>query len=249
MTQINSGNRREAVSLRSKEAMSSMSIALTDYIPDASWRLRVEVEVHDGGRFALGAVDTVPTNALAVRNPNRVVAICSVPGARNWYVYHELLAGTPTPGHSEIYADIKLSEVEEYGAGCCPIAPIPGTSVDVGDTDNQGPVGGPPIGTRLTLYTGSGFALAADAAYLGVGADPTFLQLHDAGASDPVSTASMIGIGYPYALPTDQTLILEWAPGRRFKRGFTLALSLAQNTFVGTAETISAFGQWSVWHD
>lgn len=254
MAQINSAGKREPVSFQTKDVRSSISICMTEYTPDASWRLRIEVEVEDGGRFVLGAVDTIQPRFRLIRNPNQIVAVCSVPNARNWYVYHELLTGTPQPGHSQVFAEMKMSVAPEYAAGCCPLVAIPGHSIDIEEIDSQSPVGGPPIGPRLTLHTGPGWALWADVAYLGGPVEmevPSFVQLHDAGVSDAVSTATMDGIGYPFmSTPINfQTQRLPWKPGRRFRKGFTLALSSTQNTFTAKAADISAFGHWAIDHD
>jgi len=249
MAQINSAGRREPVSFQTKDARSSISICMTEYTPDASWRLRIEVEVEDGGRFVLGAIDTIQPRFRAIRNPNQIVAVCSVPNARNWYVYHELLTGTPEPGHSQIFAEMKMSVAQEYAAGCCQLVPIPGHSIDIETVDSQSPTGGPVVAPRITLVSGPGFALAADVGYLGIGADPALVQLHDAGATDAIATATMLTIGYPFLLPATQTILLQWDPGIRFLRGFTLALSLTQATFTASAETIVAKGQWALDHD
>lgn len=247
MSLISSGMRHEAVDFTQKACRGSMAIMLTDYSPDASWRLQVHVETADGGWFYLGAVDTIPPLASPTRTQNRLIAVASIPGALNWKVYAELLVGTPSRNTTEVRAEMKMSSAEEYAAGCCPLVAIPGNSVNIG-IGSQTPTGAPPVGQRITLYTGSGFSLDADVAYLGAGS--AFVQQHDAGSTDPLSNATMIGIGYPVAVPATQTLLLEWEPGRRFLRGFTLALSRTQIIYTSAApETISAFGQWSTSHD
>lgn len=246
MSQINSGNKRNPVAFVNKDCRSSISISITDYVADASWRLRVEVEVEDGGRFCLGAVDTVQPRFRVIRNPNCAVAVCSVPNVRNWYVYPELLTGTPTPGHSEIFAEVKFSSAPEYAGGCCPLVAVPGHSTNVNEVGDQSPDGGPVVGPRVTLFTGPGYALAADIAYLGAGIAPVFLQQHDAGASDPVSTSTMISVGLLMNTTTFQTRLLSWERRRRFDNGFTFAMSTSQTAFIAAADTIAAFGQWDI---
>lgn len=249
MSQIDSGQKHQATSFKVKGNLSSMAVMLTDSSPDAVWRLRVEVEVADGGVFMLGAVDTVAPNALAIRNPNRVVAIASIPGARNWRVFSELLAGTPTQNRSMVIAEMKLTECDDYASGCCPLVAIPGQSVNVNEGPSQTPTGAPPIGRVLRLFAGSGRALALDVAYLGNGLVASFAQQHDAAPADALSDATMVGIGWPFSLPATQTLTFRWSPedqGRKFAKGYVVALSRAQNTYVlpPETETISAFGQW-----
>lgn len=245
MSQIQSGQRHQAVSFTQKEPRSSMAIMLTDYSLDASWQLRIEVESADGGYFVLGAVNTVPVNATPIKNPNRVIAVCSVPGALQWHVYADLNFGTPVKNRTVVFGEMKLSSVPEYAAGCCPLVPIPGNSVDVNGGGDQTPTGAPPIGQRITLFSGPGFATSLDVAYLGVGMAAAFAQVHDAAATGAISTGTMISIGYPFSLPATQTILLKWQQKpRRFKKGFTVALSTTQNTLTNSAETISAFGQW-----
>lgn len=252
MTQINSGARPIAVTFRQKEPRSSMAIMLTDYSPDASWRLRVEVETSDGGYFVLGAVDTIAPNALRIKSPNRVVALAAIPGAIQWHVFAQLLAGTPAKNATNVFAEMKLCSAEEYGGSCCPLVAIPGNATNVNldpsgggiGVGQQTPTGAPPIGTSILLFTGAGSALAADVAYLG--AASAYVQVHDRGfSSAPVSTATMLGIGYPVDVIVAQTILLRWPEGRRFVDGFKVALSTTQNTFTASAETISAFGKWT----
>lgn len=249
MTQINSGARPIAVTFRQKEPRSSMAIMLTDYSPDASWRLRVEVETSDGGYFVLGAVDTIAPNALRIKSPNRVVALAAIPGAIQWHVFAQLLAGTPAKNATNVFAEMKLCSAEEYGGSCCPLIPVPGNAVNV-NTDTiglaqQSATGGPPSGPTLLLFAGSGWATSADVAYLG--AASAYVQVHDLGfgGAGP-STATMIGLGYPVDIIVAQTIYPRW-PGserRHFMSGFTLALSTTQITYTASAETISAFGTW-----
>lgn len=229
-----------------------MAIMLTDRSPDASWRLRIEVETAGGGFYLLGAVDTIPVQDATIVIPNRVVAICSVPGALQWKVFADLLAGTPLKNNTSVTADMKLASVPEYAAGCCPLVAIPGNSVDVNAPPgpSQTPTGAPPSGQRIiTLFTGAGRALALDVAYTGTFMVPIFAQQHDAPAGGALSNATMVGIGWPFLLPATQTLTFRWGPaseGRSFSRGYTVALSTTQNTYTlpPEAESISAFGQW-----
>ena len=252
MSQIQSGQRHQAVSFEQQEPRSSMSIMLTDTSPDASWNLRIEVEIADGGWFTLGAVNTIPVGASAIVIPNRLIAICSVPGALNWKVTPTLNFGTPQRNRTTVFAEMKLSSVPEYAAGCCPLVPIPNnaTEVGVGAGPSQTPTGAPPSGQRIiTLFTGPGRALALDVAYTGTFMVPIFAQQHDAPAGGALSDATMVGIGWPFLLPATQTITLRWSPakeGRLFSRGYTVALSTTQNTYTlpPEGESISAFGQW-----
>lgn len=243
MADIRGDQRHQSVSFRQKDPRSSMAIMLSDSSPDASWRLRIEVETADGGWFTLGAVDTIPPAVLLVQDPNRLVAVCSIPGALNWKVYPELIVGTPIRNRKVVMGEMKLSSCPEYAAGCCPLVAIPGNSVDV-NGPSQTPTGPPPVGARLSLFTGPGFSLLANVVYLGVAVAPPFVQQHDAAPSDPLSDATMVGIGYQF--PALRPLMLKWDPGLRFEKGFTLALSSTINTFTAAADTMSAFGQWSL---
>jgi len=224
-----------------------MAVMLTDYSQDASWRLRIEVETAGGGFFVLGAVDTIPVRASAIVIPNRVVAVCSVPGALQWKVFADLLAGTPQKNKTSVIAELKVSSVPEYAAGCCPLVAIPGASTDVNSPPNQTPDGPPPQGQRVLIYAGSGFAVMADVALIGVDGAGAYVQMHDAGPSDVIGDATMVGIGFPVSAPLNQTILLDWTERRRrFNRGFTLASSSAQNTYSASLFPISAFGQWDV---
>lgn len=251
MSQIQSGQKHQAVSFRQKEPRSSMGIMLTDYSMDASWRLRIELETADGGYFVLGAVDTTPVNATLIKIPNRLIAVCSVPGAVQWHVFADLLAGTPAKNRTSVFGEMKLSSVPEYAAGCCPLVAIPGNSTNVNeDGPSQNPDGPPVPGAIVRLFSGPGRALALDVAYLGAVMVPIFAQQHDANSTDPLSDATMVGIGWPFLLPATQTLTFRWGPaseGRKFDRGYTVALSTTQNTYTLPPEsnTISAFGQWA----
>lgn len=252
MSGIRSDQKHQAVAFKQKDPRSSMAIMLSDSSPDASWRLRIEVETADGGIFTLGAVDTIPPNLLVVTDPNRLIAVCSIPGALQWRVFAELLAGTPLQNRTTVLAEMKLSSCPEYAAGCCPLVAIPGNSVDVNTPPgpNQTPNGPPPEIQVVRFFSGSGRALALDVAYHGAGMGTFFAQQHDVNTTDALSDSTMVGIGWPFSLPTTQTITFRWAPaseGRLFSRGYAVALSTTQDTYTRPPEmnTISAFGQWS----
>lgn len=250
MSEIQSGQRHQGVSFTQKETRGSMSIMLTDFSRDASWNLRIDVETADGGWFVLGAVNTIPVGAAPIVIPNRVIAVCSVPGALNWKVTASLNFGSPSPNRSVVFAEMKLGSAPEYAAGCCPLVPIPGNAVEVGAGPSQTPNGPPPELPIVRLFSGSGRALALDVAYHGPGGISLFAQQHDANSTDPLSNATMVGIGWPFLLPATQTITFRWGPaseGRSFSRGYTVALSTTQDTYTAPPEahTISAFGQWS----
>jgi len=250
MSQIQSGQKHQAVSFTQKEPRSSLSIMLTDFSPDASWNMRIDVETADGGWYTLGAVNTIPVQAASIVVPNRVIAVCSVPGALNWKVTATLIAGTPQKNRTEVFAEMKLGSVPEYAAGCCPLVPIHGNATDVSeDGPSQSPNGPPTLGRIVRFFSGSGRALALDVAYAGTFMVPIFAQQHDVNSTDALSNSTMVGIGWPFLLPATQTITLRWSPaseGRKFSRGYAVALSTTQNTYTlpPEAETITAFGQW-----
>lgn len=247
MSQIQSGQKHQAVSFEGpKEPRGSMSIMLTDSSFDASWNLRIDVETVDGGWFTLGAVDTIPVQAAPIVIPNRMIAVCSVPGAIDWKVTASLNFGTPQKNRSSVFAEMKLGSSPEYAAGCCPLVPIPGNSTEVGGGPNQTPNGPPPHGPSLRLFSGGGRALALDVVYLGR-AGSGFVQQHDADSTGPLSDATMVGIGFPIGMPA--TLQFRWSPadqGRKFSKGYTIALSSTQITYTApvAGEVIAGFGQW-----
>lgn len=249
MSQIQSGQKHQAVTFEGpREPRGSMSIMLTDFSPDASWNLRIDVETVDGGWFVLGAVDTIPVQAAAVIIPNRVIAICSVPGAIDWKVTASLNAGTPQKNRSAVFAEMKLGSSPEYAAGCCPLVPIPGNATETGSGGgpSQSPNGPPQAAPTLRFFTGTGRALGVDVVYLGR-AGSGFVQQHDFDTTGAPSDASMVGIGFPIGTPT--TLQFRWSPaeqGRKFSKGFAFALSSTQITYTAPApgETIAGFAQW-----
>ncbi len=118
---------REPVGFGDSSGRSSLQVAISDESRDASWRLLVEVFA-DGWQV-LGAVDTVPRSSIPTGDrPQRVVAVASVPGARDWRITPYLIRGTRPTGASAVRARLSLSSVDDLTGGCCPLANVAGLS-------------------------------------------------------------------------------------------------------------------------
>ncbi len=128
-------NLRDSISLAADVAgapVSSVSCYIADTVPDAVWRLRVEVYSTDGKWAYVGAVDTVaPNNLPAGKFMTRLVFVASSPGATNWRVTPTLVSGAPPQPNQVVRADMGFSTNDELTSGCCVLAPVPTISTTV----------------------------------------------------------------------------------------------------------------------
>jgi hypothetical protein len=121
---------RSPVEFEAERGVSSFALGLDDGVADAEWRLEIFVKREEGGWMLLGAIDTIaPKDNRIATYRNRIVAICSVPGATNWQIRPTLLAGTVLSGKSGVSATLSFSAIDFPAQGCCPITPITGASV------------------------------------------------------------------------------------------------------------------------
>jgi hypothetical protein len=122
---------KNPVEFKTDEGRSSFALAIDDSVADAVWVLEIFVKKGESsGWDLLGAIETIAPNASSIGTyRNRIVAICSVPGARNWQIRPRLLSGTLLPGKSGATAMLSCSAIDFPAQGCCPITTIAGASL------------------------------------------------------------------------------------------------------------------------
>ena len=92
----------------------SLTIMLTDFVPEAVWTLAVWADFPDGGSVLLGRYVTAAT-----ADRTRVIGYASAPGARGWRVVAPPVVDDPPPG---LVGELTLATEHELSS---PIGLVP----------------------------------------------------------------------------------------------------------------------------